>query len=178
MSKRGKTDYERRSRDYYPTRDPDAVYPLQHYYGSVRPIFYEPCVGEGHLLDLLNNVGFHHSGASDILDTGWGVEDASTLTGASIPNKTEVFITNPPFKWEILHPIIGNLSNILPTWLLLPADFMHNKRSAPYMNRCGVVLSVGRLYWEENKVKGTDNFCWFCFFRGYNNETRFYPRIV
>ena len=31
------------------------------------------------------------------------------------------------------------------------------------MKICEKVVSVGRMYWQENKVKGVDNFAWFLF---------------
>jgi len=74
-----------------------------------------------------------------------------------------VFITNPPFSWPMLQPILDHLPTLLPTWLLLPADNLHNKRMGKYMAKCDLVVSVGRLYWMDNKIKGVDNYCWYRF---------------
>jgi hypothetical protein len=64
----------------------------------------------------------------------------------------ECFITNPPYTWKILDPLITHLSNMAPTWLLLPADMMHNIRMAPHMAYCEKVVSVGRVKWFGNHI--------------------------
>lgn len=178
MSKRGETKFERKGRDYYPTIDPHAVKALSWYYDGWRPYFFEPCIGQGHLKDLLENHGFGFTGGCDIEENPWLTLDGKKLTEDHIPERTEYFITNPPFKWEILDPILDHLLTLRPNWMLLPADFMHNKRSAKYMDKCQLILSVGRLYWEENKVKGTDNFCWYLFDNEWIGPTHFIGRVV
>jgi len=73
--------------------------------------------------------------------------------------------------------------------MLLPADFMHNKRSGPYMKNCVDILSIGRLFWVRKNiesedgwgntvkgVKGKDNYCWFLFQHGYQHRTEFTGR--
>ena len=99
-------------------------------------------------------------------DSRVGKKDCLTLTQSDCVG-ARVFITNPPFDWGMLKPILDHLPTLLPTWLLLPADLMHNKRMSPYMGYCTDVVSVGRLWWfkDENykKVKGVDNFCWYKF---------------
>lgn len=179
MSKRGDTKFERKGRDYYPTIDPAAVRPLNIYYEGYRPYFYEPCVGDGHLVDLLRNSGWGCTGGSDLTQhPDYPTKDATKLTWEDIPERTDYFVTNPPFKWEIFDPIADHLIGMIPTWMLLPADFMHNKRSVKYMNKCQLILSVGRLYWEPNKVKGTDNFCWYLFDKNWIGPVHFIPRYL
>ena len=53
---------------------------------------------------------------------------------------------------------------------------MHNVRMGPYMKRCEKVVSIGRLYWEENKVKGVDNYCWYHFNQDHEGNTEFVGR--
>ena len=47
----------------------------------------------------------------------------------------DVFITNPPWRRDVLHPIIVNLSDQAPTWLLLDAGWVHTRQSVPYLPR-------------------------------------------
>ena len=55
----------------------------------------------------------------------------------------DVCITNPPWNRKVLHPIIVNLSDQLPTWLLFDADWMHTKQSIEFMPRLKKVVSIG-----------------------------------
>jgi hypothetical protein len=72
--------------------------------------------------------------------------------------------TNPPYTWDILKKLLDYLPKLKPTWMLLPADMMHNKRMAPYMKVCRRVVSVGRVRWVEGtKSSSTDNFAWYLF---------------
>ena len=172
MGKR-QQNFEKKSRDYYPTIDPDAVKPLIPFIRGLRVA--EPCAGNGDLSMLLEpdckvvwesdldpqskhilqkNAIFLHSG--DLQDC-------------------DVIISNPPFTWKLLQPLLDHLPTLLPTWLLLPSDAAHNKRMGPYMKRCRSFVSVGRLYWVENKIKGVDNYAWFEFVDK-EVETKFYGR--
>lgn len=156
--------FERKPRDFYGTIDPSAVDIFVHIEGTVRYI--EPCAGSGNLCNLLQDYpNFVLHKAFDIEPQADFIEkkDASLLTMEDLEG-ADVVITNPPYKWEMLKPIMDNLLPKIPAWLLLPADTMHNVRMAEYINLyCYGIASVGRLYWEENKVKGKDNFVWYYF---------------
>jgi hypothetical protein len=166
MGKR--SDFQRRERDFYPTPY-DAVVPLlPHLPDSVS--FHEPCCGD---CDLVNHLVKHGHWAGDVSDIGQG-EDAATLTMCL----GDMFITNPPWKWEILSTIIINLSNLAPTWLLLNADLMHNKRMGPFMEFCEKVVSVGRVSWMQNGKKGFENCAWFLFDQDCQSVTKFYGRAT
>lgn len=159
MGKRSK--FEKKPRDFYATIDPVAVEVLSSY---VRGKSYaEPCAGAGDLIEDLYDVA-KCVWASDIDPQIKSILQKSALH----LNKDDVYtadliITNPPYTWEVLQPLLDHLPKLKPTWLLLPADFMFNKRSLPYMEKCPLVVTIGRMYWEENKVKGKDNYCWFKF---------------
>ena len=43
----------------------------------------------------------------------------------------------------------------------IPSFFL--QQASKYMLKCSKIVSIGRLYWMENKVKGTDNMAWFEF---------------
>ena len=160
MGKR-QQNFEKKSRDYYPTIDPDAVKPLIPFIKGLKVA--EPCAGNGDLSMLLEpdckvvfecdiepqNKHIYKTNALDLtIDAVWDCD---------------AIVTNPPFTWRLLQPLLDHLPTLLPTWLLLPADVAHNKRMGPYMNRCRFIVSVGRLYWVDNKVKGVDNYAWFKF---------------
>lgn len=175
--------FERKGRDFYATIDPDAVEFFK--YNDIPCRYIEPCAGSGDLCRLLQNYPNHtlHR-AFDIEPQADYIEkkDASLLTLEDLEG-ADLVITNPPYKWEMLKPIMDNLLPKISTWLLLPADTMHNVRMADYINKyCYGVASVGRLYWEENKVKGKDNFVWYCFApdalaRRKNDFPQFLPRM-
>jgi hypothetical protein len=89
----------------------------------------------------------------------------------------DLFITNPPWRWDLLEPIVLHLSSQKPTWLLLAADIMHNVRSATIMNRCAKVVPIGRLKWiPGSKHGGMDNAVWMNFVPGHKGGPRFSPR--
>jgi hypothetical protein len=56
-----------------------------------------------------------------------------------------------------------HLSDIAPTWLLLNADVMHNRYFGKLSDRCIKIVSVGRVSWEQNRIKGKENSAWFYF---------------
>ena len=167
MGKRTKQDFQRREKDFYGTVDPDAVRPLLPFIKGQR--YAEPCCGEGDLVDLLLTDA-HCVWESDIRKG----KDALELTELDLW-EAEVIITNPPYLWKLLQPLLDHLPTLKTTWLLLPSDVAHNKRMGPYMKRCRFIVSVGRLYWVENKIKGVDNYAWFKFVNE-QVETVFYGR--
>ena len=160
MGKR--SDFERLPRDFYPTPY-EAVMPLiPHLLPGTAYI--EPCAGNGALIEHLDRSGLSCLWGVDI-EPQWPIArvgDARTMRYAD--SEAEFFITNPPWDRKILHPIIENLSDQLPTWLLFDADWMHTKQAAPFMDRLRAVVSVGRLKWiPDSKMTGKDNCCWYLF---------------
>ena len=86
------------------------------------------------------------------------------------------FITNPPWSRDLLHPIIINLRQQLPTWLLLDADWAHTRQASEYMKYCAVMVAVGRVKWiPDSKHTGKDNCCWY-YFKNEQTTTVFYGR--
>ena len=93
--------------------------------------------------------------------------------------RCDLIIGNPPYTKSVLLPMIDHFISLKPTWLLLPADLMHNVYFAPYMENCSKVVSVGRLKWfKDSKHTSTDNFCWYFWRQGGSDEvdTRFIGR--
>ena len=177
MGKRDNNKFERKGRDFYATIDPAAVNALIDHL-PLPCVFIEPCAGAG---DLVNELQRHHgvicAGAYDIEPQSSSVvqRNCLTLDYYDVVDECRCFITNPPFTWSMLQPILDHLPTLKPTWLLLPADYMHNVRMGPYMKKCERIVSVGRLYWEPNKKKGVDNYAWYKFVNE-PVETTFYGR--
>ena len=164
MGKR--TTFEKRPRDFYAT-PAEAVSPVVIHLTNGQT-FYEPCHGAGDLIQHLKSYGYECSGSGDIADG----QDALSIEDV----EGDVFITNPPWTWKILNPLINHLSGMKPTWLLLNADLMHNKRMASHMRNCQKVVSVGRISWMQNGVSGFENCAWFLFNKRHNGNTEFYAR--
>lgn len=168
---------EVRPRDYWPTIDPDAVKPLIPFIRGLRVA--EPCAGNGDLAMMLEP-DVKVVWESDLEPQNKHIHqmDALNISKWDITRyQLDAIVTNPPFTWKLLQPLLDHLPTLSPTWLLLPADVMHNKRMGPYMSKCNTIVSVGRLYWMDNKVKGVDNFAWFEFINQQLNYSAFYGRI-
>lgn len=161
--------YEPQPRDLWRSTDPNIFPPLEPYVAG--KTYFEPCYGAGDLEAGLSNFAVCHW-ASDIEpQTPYATKrDALDLTAEDVKH-CEYGITNPPFQWAMLRPLLEYLPTLKPTWLLLPSDSMHNKQMAPFMNKCSLIVSVGRLYFHKqgediNSVKysrGTANHCWYLF---------------
>ena len=182
MSKR--SNFERKKKDQYYTIDPLAAQVLGPYVSG--STFAEPCCGNGDLVAALEAQGLRCLWESDI-DPGpnydvdgfsYFIMDAFDLEGAYLTG-IRYIITNPPYERKVLLPMIEHFTSLLPTWLLLPADLMHNQYFGPYVKNCAKIVSIGRLYWEDNKRKGTDNYAWYFFpKRGWSDDTVFVGRTA
>ena len=164
MGKRTKQDFEKRPRDYYATIDPDAVKPLIPFIRGLRVA--EPCAGNGDLAMMLEpdcKVVWE----SDIEPQNKHIlqKNAIFLHSGDLQDCNTI-VTNPPFTWKLLQPLLDHL----------PTDVMHNKRMSNYLVGCSDIVSVGRLYWMDNKIKGVDNFAWFCFHQFVQPITKFHGR--
>lgn len=160
MSKRA-SQFDRVDKDFYRTADPRAVAALlPHLAPATR--FAEPCAGDGALIDQLVAAGHECVWACDIEPRREDIhENDATTCGLG---DAEVYITNPPWSRTVLHPIILNLSDHAPTWLLFDADWAHTRQAAPFKERLRRVVSVGRLRWiPGTKMDGKDNCAWFLF---------------
>jgi len=157
MGKR--SSFSRVADDFYPT-PLAAVLPLLPHLSRIK-IFAEPCAGDGSLVrHLASYCRCVH--ASDVRPKGPKIAklDAFHLRNAA----ADCFITNPPWDRAILHPLIDHLRVLLPTWLLIDADWMHTKQAAPHLRYCRKIVSVGRVKWiADSPYSGKDNCCWYLF---------------
>ncbi len=176
MGKR--TNFERRERDFYSTPY-EAVKPL-FLHLTPGDTFDEPCAGNGALVGHIERA-IACKRASDIAPQGTGVERKDVLDLFSCQG--DVFITNPPWpqpsgRGEPTLSILKHLSDIAPTWLLLSSDFAHNVYFSQVAERCVKIVSVGRVSWMGNGVKGFDNCAWYLFYKYAAREILFYGRAA
>ena len=175
MGKRDGDKFNRNDKDLYPTIDPGCMVPA--FVERVKGLKYaEPCWGGGHLERLLSHKAVC-KWRSDILpqEPYIPMRDASTLTFDDL-KECDIIITNPPYQWPMLKPLLDHLPSVRPTWLLLPGDYMFNVRMAPYMEKCQTVIAIGRMYWLPNKVKGVSNMAWYKFNKWHIGQTEFIGR--
>jgi hypothetical protein len=167
MGKR--SNFLRADRDYYAT-PAKAVAPLLRWLPRGTP-FVEPCYGEGRLRWVLEGAGLQFAGGFD-LPIDAREHDYGMKQG-------EIFITNPPY-WgqpDDLHPLILNLSNQAPTWLLMSSDWLFNLSSGPIIaKRLRRIVAVGRVRWIPGSPSdGKDNSAWLLFYR-YGRRATFIGR--
>jgi len=171
MSKRTPRETNLPAKQFWPTV-PKAAAPLLPYLPA-RTTFAEPCAGNGALIDLLEAAGHLCIWATDTSPGRWDVvcQDALTLRNIG----ADMFITNPPWKRDILHQIIAHLSAMLPTWLLFDADWAFTKQSAPLIGRCSRIVPIGRIKWiPDSKFSGMDSCAWYEFLPGHREG----PRLI
>ena len=180
MGKR--SDFERVARDFYPTPE-EAVKPLIDHLPQGGFSFVEPCAGDGRLVDhierMTDYVGNCHF-SSDIEPRSPHVVkwDALDITLFNVQD-IDLCITNPPWERNFLHNFIDKWLDLMPTWLLFDADWMHTKQSATLMTFCSKIVSVGRIKWiEGSKHTGKDNCAWYLFDKNHRNATEFYGRLI
>ena len=159
MGKR--SDFERKSRDLYPTPF-EAVKPLIEHLPKYFT-FTEPCSGNGALVGHLEYYSGHCMLASDIEPQHKGAmtQDYKDVKENELL-ESQFVITNPPWNRAILHPLIEHFALQRPTWLLFDADWMHTKQSRPYLQHLHKIVSVGRIKWFGN-MTGKDNCAWYLF---------------
>lgn len=176
----GKTsNYEKRPRDFYPSPK-KAVMPLV---GHLPSHFWyaEPCAGDGILIEHLDTL-FQATAfvSKDIEPQADGIEvgNGLDLTEEEL-QFCDYIITNPPFTWSVLSPLMDKWISLKPTVLLLPADFMHNIRFSKYLNVCTKIVSIGRVKWiEGSKTGGVENYAWYFFDKDNKQRTQFYGRPI
>jgi hypothetical protein len=173
MGKR--SDFKRVERDFYPTPKA-AVVPLIPHLPREFFLYWEPCAGDGALIDHLSGVCYS---ATDIEPQAKWIRKADALQEESQVFAIDYIITNPPWDRKILHPMIERFSSLRPTWLLFDADWMHTKQSAPFMPWLRKIVSVGRVKWiPDSKMTGKDNCAWYLFDQNSTGQTEFYGRTI
>ncbi|MBW8282501.1 MAG: hypothetical protein K0M55_02770 [Rhizobium sp.] len=165
--------FERIGRDAYQTIDPRAVEALVPHLRGIKT-FAEPCAGEGYLVGQLQRHG---------LTCAWEGDIEAGFDALTYPFDEEAvfdaIISNVPWRRDILHAMILRFQAMAPTWLLFDADWIHTKQSAPFMDQCSHIVSVGRLKWiPDTKMTGKESACWYRFHAQHAGGPRFIGREV
>lgn len=172
-----RSNFKRLAKDAYDTIDKRAFPPLLRQLR--RPVrYWEPCAGEGRLVDALGVEGHTCVAATDIRPRDEWVYrlDAMQATAEDVETTgAEMIITNPVWSRPLMHAMIDHFSKILPTWLLFDAAWMHTEqdmiarkhgvKTAPQLlEHCHKIVSVGRLIWiPGTTMAGKDDVCWYLF---------------
>lgn len=162
MSKRNDAAFEKLPNDKYYTPE-KAVLPLLPFLPP-RTRFVEPCAGDGRLIDHLTRRGHKCIGALDIEPERGDIQrgDATALRVSNAGSF--MFITNPPWTRDILHPLIRNLAAQAPCWFLFEADWMSNAHATQFRPLLRDVVLIGRVKWfEGSDSNGKDNIAWYHF---------------
>jgi hypothetical protein len=168
LAKRSSGKFPRVDKDRYRTPLSAALPLLAHLKPCTR--FIECCAGEGDLID-------HLAAAGHTLVHGSDAEIDATVARYDVPPGV-MFITNPPWSRKTLHPLIVNLSNQAPAWLLFDSDWVHTQQAFPFLPRLRMIVSTGRHRWiPGTKHKAKDNTSWHLFgLPVANNLTQFIGR--
>lgn len=131
-----------------------------------RSRFYEPCAGSGELVTILQDYGHHCVGMCDIEPDAPHIArlDAARLTQDDVEG-ADAIITNPPFRRDMLEPLMDRWLGLnKPLWLLLPIDMLCNAWWAPYAPHIAEIVPIGRIRWiPGSKNVSKDNFAWVRF---------------
>lgn len=159
MGKR--STFEKAPRSWYPTPAAAVVPLLPHLRPERR--YAELCAGDGALIRHLDAAGHSCVWASDIHPLAEGIRKYDALWSLDLP-PVDLIITNPPWDRPILHQLIPRFVRVAPTWLLLDADWLHTRQSAPFLPMLRKIVSVGRVKWiPDSKMTGKDNCAWMLF---------------
>jgi hypothetical protein len=142
----------------------EAVAPLPDHLAP-RTRYIEPSAGQGFLIEHLKRAGHVCVASYDLPDDARTKRYPEAKPGI-------LFITNPPWRRDVLHPIILNLSDQLPTWLLIDAGWMHTRQAIPFMPRLQKIVSVGRVRWiPDSSFTCKDDCAWHLFDRPRPDES-------
>ena len=175
MGKRTPGQFDRRDRDCYDTPYPAVLFLLP--FLTPGTTFYEPCAGDGTLIQHLIKHGFTCVGASDVAPRHSNIAklDGLDLTRAHLLG-ADCLITNPPFSRKIMHLLIEHFRVMAPTWLLLELDWTATEQAVPFMRHCSDIVAIGRLKLIHGSPhSGYDNFVW-AKFQAEAAVTQFHPR--
>lgn len=160
MAKR--SNFERMPRDLYDTPAEAVTALLPHLMPETR--FIEPCAGNKALVSHLEARGHMCVEMGDIEPLSDDVRRYDATTKRWDRLREIVACTNPPWRRDILHPLIVNLSDQMPTWLLFDASWLYTAQAKVYLPRLRRVVTVGRVKWiPDTTMTGKDDAAWYLF---------------
>ena len=171
MTKRDFAKYKRHKRDFYATPVEPILKLIPYLSGNS---FAEPMCGDGAIVRVLESKGYEAAFLADLEPQGEMAGrarkmDVRATTLNDYVHCSEI-VSNPPWphrgkKGDPTVEIIKHLTDVQPrpVWLLLSADFMHNKYFNELAPHCHKMISVGRVSWMQNGDVGYDNAAWYAF---------------
>lgn len=178
-----RSNFERLPRDFYPT-PLKAVEPLIPHLPQTDFSYWEPCAGNGALIDHLAELtgGLSHcSRETDLEPQRQDIAREDVFgPGFRLGERRfppDLIITNPPWSRKVLHPMIEMFAEIAPTWLLFDANWMFTKQAAAHLPRLRKVVTIGRVKWiEDSKSVGKEDACWYLFDKKGDQPPAFFGR--
>jgi hypothetical protein len=165
--------FPRRQHDEYIT-PPDAAARLIRYLRRDGvATFAEPCCAQGQLIRLIEQTGPLCIHSSDIQS---GID---ALTDPVLRRLiVDAIITNPPFTWAILKPMLDLFPAIAPTWLLLEATFAFQEQGQPFMTICTDIVPIGQIRWfPGSKHKSFVRYAWYRFDGQHDGTPPYFHRL-
>jgi hypothetical protein len=163
MGKRDSGKFERVPNDLYRTWDERAVRPLLP---LLEPgtRYIEPCAGHGDLIDQLELAGHRCLGAYDIEPRRADIKPGDATRLRWPDPRGAIWITNPPWDRELLHPIIRNLARQAPLWALFQSDWFFTDQASAFNPMLWKIVAIGRVRWiPGSSMDGFENCAWYLF---------------
>lgn len=139
--------------------------------------YIEICGGNGALIDHLSSYNLNCIDSYDIEpernDIKFG--DASKLDFDQLYPNVEYLITNPPWRRDMLHPILSNIiDSDKKCWFLIDLNWAATKQASPYLTYCKKIVVIGRLNWIPGTTMASKDDCaWYLFGNETNQDTIF-----
>jgi hypothetical protein len=143
--------------EWWPTIDDRAIDTLARVLDPGE-VFVEPCAGDGELVRALESRSFHCLDAFDLEPRAPGIRRADARKESCFGS----IATNPPFRWELLHPMLLHWrAERAHAWLLLPWKKTCNAYWGPFASHTHRMVPVRRVKWfEGTKHSSTMDFGW------------------
>lgn len=176
----GSGKFERIENDFYAT-DPNSTMALLDNVEIKGKSFYEPCIGKGHIAEVLKEYYPNSTiSGSDLVDRGYPGTEIKDFLSDSIDLKVDWIITNPPYKYakEFIDKSLKMVNNGVAMFLKIqflegqarkewfkknPPKYVYvfSKRQAPWRNGENINPNTGKCW------ANTMCFAWFIWEKGF-----------
>lgn len=140
--------YERITKDRYIT-PLSAVTVLGSYFDLYGLTYIEPCTADGQFKCHMSSFGAHavfESGIDPEIDNVTSVDALSDELDLN-NIEADAIVTNPPWRRDMLHPMIVKFSDAKPTLLLFDANWINTKQASIFKDRLVAVFPAFRHKW-------------------------------
>lgn len=180
----GSVNYERAKNDFYAT-DPQSVKDLLEVADIDGEHFYEPCVGQGHIADVIKE--YFPSAkvlGTDLIDRGYPDTIVRDFINDDFDMNTDWIITNPPYKYakEFIDRSLQIANKGVAMFLKI--QFLEGQARKEWFKknppRYVYVFSKRQDPWRDGeslnpktgkKWGSTMCFAWFVWEKGFNGDT-------